>query len=191
MSDLMQDLMEFMESEEAKQLDIQIGNEKEPFVIKSMDQANYFVKRIAALNEEKARIKETVKAELERTKQRLAVWEEKQVNSLDNSIEYFTKLLEEFAKDNLPKGKKSISLPNGTLQFKKQLPAYKYDDEMIISALRQIGQEHFIMQSPVTYSVDKTALKKESQIIDGHLVLNGQVIEGVTIEERPQLFVVK
>lgn len=192
MSDLMQDLMDFMESEEAKQLDIKLGiEEKERFTIKSMDQANYFIKRIVALNQEKDNVRALSKSELERTKERLALWEQKKTESIDNQINYLSGLLEEFAKENLPTGKKTLELPAGKLQFKKQQPAYKYNEELLLESLKAIQAEQFIVASPVTYSVDKNALKKEGVIVKGQLYINDRPVEGVTVEERPQQFIVK
>ena len=85
---------------------------------------------------------------------------------------------------------KTHSLPFGDLQFRKQQPEWKYDEEKLLKSLKEAELTEYIR---IKESVDKANLKKSAVIQDGKVVEKntGIVLDGVIVEERPEKFDVK
>lgn len=187
MSDFMSDLRSFMNEVETKELNIV---QDDTFSITSRDQANYFVRKIMELKEQEAEVLNTSKAEIDRLTSLIKQWEEKELDTIHKAMEYFNGLLREFAETQLEGTKKrSIKLPFGTLQFRAQQPKFVYDDESLKAFLQARSTD--LVEEKVEYKVNKTELKKRGTVIDGKLMLDGEVVEGVFIETLEDKFEVK
>lgn len=183
----MSDLRSFMDEVEIKDLDIV---QDDAFKITSRDQANYFVRKIMDLKAQETEIVETSKSEIERLTGMIKAWEEKELDTIHRGMEYFNGLLREFAESELDGTKKrSIKLPFGTLQFRSQQPKFVYDDDSLKLYLQSHAED--LVEEKVEYKVNKTELKKRATVVDGKLMLDGEVVEGVYIEMLDDKFEVK
>lgn len=80
------------------------------------------------------------------------------------------------------KTQRSYPIPGGKLVWRKAHQVYNHDDKLILEELKAHGRDDMIKRS-VVERVDWMSLKKEIQE-------TGEVIEGVTIEEVPDEFMV-
>lgn len=185
-------LEEFMEEETVKELKIE--EEKmanKTFVIETKEQANFFIKQVLDAKAQIAEVQATSKRMLESEKSKIERWEQKEVNKIQNSIEYMSGLLQNFAEGELEKSngkKKSVSLPNGSIGFRAQQPKYEYDDTTILKYLQDNGREDFINYKP---SVSHSELKKNGTVKEGQLYLGNEVVPGVTVIPQDPKFEVK
>ena len=183
-NDLLDQLQEFLESEEIKQLDITIDNES--FKISSPDQANYFIKKLKEAEAEVEHIKAMAKREKDRLIDNIKKWEEDQIALQDNSINYVSRLLEDFYSE-IGDGK-ALKLPNGTISYRKQQDKYDYIDELlVIESLEKIDNTLLRYKA----SIDKVPLKKKAIVKDGNLFIDDKLIEGVLVTPQEPKFTIK
>ena len=78
---------------------------------------------------------------------------------------------------------KSYPIPGGKLVLKKATTKLAHDDEKILAALRDQGRTEYI-KTVVTEKLDWAGLKKE-------VTETGELVDGITIEEVPEIFTVK
>ena len=159
--------------------------EKEGFKIQDKGQAQWALRKISALQ---AQIDEN-KALAEKEIQRVKEWEESENKAHEDSIGYFTALLQEYMlkeKSENP-GLKSIKLPHGTIRLRKQQPNYIREDEKLIEWAKKENRTELIN---VKESLKWGELKKEILNNNGQAVHKetGEVIEHIQIQERPDKF---
>lgn len=187
-------LEDFLLEEEAKELEINITGDEETDApaINSMQKANYFLKCIKYNQEDIQKIEELCAEEIRKTIERINTYKEAQIKPLQNRINYFTKLLENYTKHELENsGKKSIKLPNGTLSITKQQPVWNYEDETIIKFLTDNDAKDYVT-TKIEEKIDKVALKKAISINkNGVPLFNGIEIPGIEITPREDKFTVK
>lgn len=131
---------EFLMQEEAKELQIKITGEEEKDapMIDSMQKANYFLKLVKNIEADMKVINELCDEEIKKTTDRVNAYREAQLLPLARTINYYSKLLQNYAENQLIDSKKrSVKLPNGTLSISKQAPTYDYEDETIMDWLLQ------------------------------------------------------
>ena len=186
--ELLEDLLDAIDSMEAEEAGIDT-EASDAFVIDTTQQANYAVRKVKEIRQQMEDIHTTAKAELEAHAAKVSEWEAKQLLSLEYSEQYFTSRLEGYAHQHIdPNGKKkSLSLINGSIGFKKQQPKYDYDDEKIINALKEKHPE-FIKYEP---SLKKADLKKAATVVKGSVYIDNVVVPGVTVTDQPEKFEVK
>lgn len=158
---------------------------KEKFSVTDIRSAEWCLKRIAWHQKHKADASAFVEAEKAKLDEYLA-----KVNlEEDGSIEYFKELLKPFAMEQLQGSrKKTLNLPSGSLSFKKQAPEFvKNDDELLAFAKDSLPE--FVK---VTETVNWVEMKKTCQIDNNRLVTaDGEIVRGVTVNERDDTFAVK
>lgn len=175
----MNSLQEFLDEKE------QVNDEA--FEVVNDIQANWALRKIKELESEIKSNQEMAQYEIEKIEQ----WEEQVNQSLTRSVDYFKGLLAKYAmakKENDPSFK-SLKLPNGNLQFRKQQPKWSYDDKTLVASLKQLGLDEYIKteEKPV-----KKDIKKVLQVAGNKAVTeNGEVVEGIEVEERGESFSVK
>lgn len=123
--------------------------------------------------------------------QQIQQWEESEVEKLESKVEWCEQALQSYfmkLREDNPQ-LKTHSLPYGKLQMRKQRPLYKYDDEKLLSFLK----ENNVNAIRVKEAPDKLALKKITKQAGNKLVIEdtGQFVEGVMLEDRPESFYVK
>ena len=180
------DLLAFVEETEVEELDLNEVNEG--FSIQSTDQANYIAKKVKELRAEQEEAEAIAKEQIKAYKEKVETWLESVVNPLKSQEEFYLRLLEDFTRQKLEgSSKKSLKLIEGTLQFRKQQDKYEYEDNV----LQTFVEENLPEFLKVKTSVDKTKLKKNATVIDGHLYIDDVLVEGVTVTERGDKFDVK
>lgn len=181
----MDNLLGFLNEEEAQNLGIQ---QEEGFQIESMEQANYFARRVREIRAEKEEAAEAAKSQLELYKERVDKWLASVSSPLDYEEERILAMLENFAETKLEGStKRSLKLIEGTLQFRTQQPKYEYNEEVLLDHLQAKAPE-FVKTKP---SADKASLKKVVKVKDGKTYLNDQLVPGITVTELPDKFDVK
>lgn len=181
----LEDLKNFMDEEEVNELQIQTNNS---FEIKTMEQAYYFIKKINELKLEKEQIELTAETELEKYITKINSWKEKENNRVNNIIGHYLAILQPFINENL-NGKKTLKTPYGTIGYRKQQAKFNYDDEQILKFLQENKPE--LIETVTNYKYSKTDLKKEGNIINNQLYIDGKCIPGVKVEILPDKFEVK
>lgn len=159
--------------------------EKEKFTVRDISSAEWCLKRIAWHQKHKADALAFVESEKAKLDEYLA-----KVNSEENgSIEYFTELLKPFAMEQLQGSKKkTVNLPSGSLSFKKQSPEFVKNDEELLAFAKESVPEFVKIKE----SVDWGEMKKECIIAGNRLVTkDGEIVQGVTVNERDDTFTVK
>lgn len=180
----LEELEEFIEEKEVKELEI----DENDLTIKDPQQAEYFLKKVKDLREEKQQIEEAAKTALENYKQKVEEWKEKSISPLDSAINYFEDLLKAYAEYKLEgSSKKSIKLIEGTIGFKAQQPKYHYIDEKALTEFLENNYPDLVRYKP---EPNKKDLKKKAEIEGEQLYLDGKPVEGIVVEERGEAFYV-
>lgn len=182
--------MELIEAKETTEVAEMSG---ERFAIQDLDSANWAFRKLAAIERKRKEIKELADREIERIKD----WQKQEEESLNNSKEFFEGLLTEYfvrQKEVDPKFK--LSTPYGKVSSRKQQPKWNYEDEKLIGYLEHYKPELIKIKKEVDKNDFKKAVKEKDGFIlmdDGKVVSNetGELIEGVTVEERPDSINIK
>ena len=174
--------MELQEIDEIMEEDTQ---EKERFRIENLEAANWAFRKLAAIERKKKEIQELANKEIERIK----AWQEQEERGLDNSKEFFEGLLTEyFAREREKDPKFKISTPYGKVSARKQQPKWNYDDEKLVNWLLENDKELV----RVKYEPDKNGIKKKYKIVGENVVTeDGEIVEGITVEERQEKINIK
>lgn len=186
-------LEDYLEETEAKELQIKITGEEEQDapMIDSMQKANYFLKLVKRIDEDIEQIETLCKEEIDKNIERINSYKESQITPLVNKKNYFLKMLRNYTEHELINSKKrSVKLPNGTLSMSKQKPVWTYDDEVIISWLKDNFDREFISEK-VEEKIDKVAFKQAVEFENGTPIFKGQQVPGLVVTEREDKFTVK
>jgi len=181
--------LELIEAEETTEA-AEVGGR---FVIADLNSANWAFRKLAAIEQKRNGIKELADKEMERIRN----WQQQEEESLNNSKEFFEGLLTEYfvtQKEMDPKFK--ISTPYGKVSSRKQQPKWNYEDEKLIGYLENYKPELIRIKKEINKNDFKKAVKEKDGFIlteDGKVVSNetGELIEGITIEKRPDSINIK
>ncbi len=184
------DLQEFLNDQEAIELDI---NESNEYLINDKHQANYFVKLSKQCEEDIQDIQRYVEEERERLMALLDNYLIDQVQAVERRKKFYDDALEAYAHRELDNSnKRSIKLPHGTIALKKQQPHYTYADADIIEWAKEQHPELVKTTIPEPkVSIDKKKLKEQGTIMDGLLYIDGVEVPGVQIEIKDDAFSIK
>lgn len=187
-NDILESLFDEITEAEVKELGIEIENER--FAITNDEQANFFLRRLQDIRSEKDKINTTCNNEIERFVAKVNNFRAKEILSLENTENYFSVLLESYAKKQLEGSKKkSLKLPFGTMSFKKGQRKMVYDDEALMTFIKTNGLNDYIRTKE---EINKADLKKAIVTTDeGTVVLNGQVVDGITTTPGEESFSIK
>jgi hypothetical protein len=160
-----------------------LNDAREEFTVTDDSAAQWCMKKIKEAEADRAMWKAHYEAQMEKVNK-----------AADESIAYFTAKLEEYFA-NVPhkatKTQESYTLPGGKLIRKKQQPKFETDDEALVPWL----EDNFMGQLvKVKKSADWAALKKVCSVTpDGEHVATdeGEIIPGVTVSPRPDVFKVE
>src|SRR5690606_21765296 len=170
----------------AEYLDSQYSDgEVQEFTVDDMGKADWALRKLQELKQEKERNEEYAQKE----KERIDEWLERENGKIDQSIQYFegqlAAYLDRLRQDN-PK-LKSFSLPNGRIRFRKRPAKWTYNDEVLLAGLKANGRTDLIRTKEM---VDKQSLKK-SVVVDGRKVVDlttGCIVEGIEIDDQGEVF---
>ncbi|HHY13231.1 MAG TPA: hypothetical protein GX526_01105 [Thermoanaerobacterales bacterium] len=155
------------------------------FTIQDLDSANWAFRKLAAIEKKRNEIKELADKEIDRIKE----WQEQEEKGLNNSKEFFEGLLTEYfirQKEVDPKFK--ISTPYGKVSSRKQQPKWNYNDRELLDWLKE-NQPEFIR---IKEEPNKVEIRKNCKVIGQNVVTkDGEIVEGITIEEREPKVTIK
>ena len=167
---------------------------KEGFVIDNKGKANWALRKIRHLKKKQAENESLAQKEIDKLKSEIdevKEWLEAENRGTQNNIEFFENLLQGFAlslRDDDPDFK-TLKLPFGKLQFRKRRDKWHYQDKELL----EFAKNNIKTSVKVTEKVDKRALKKLVKVVGDKTIIEatGEVVEGITIEERGEKFKVK
>ena len=180
--------LEQLEIEDINKMSFESSEDKlrERFQVTDIDQANWALRKLSALNKKEAEIKELANKERDRIKS----WESKEIDDIDRSRSFFESLLTVYfmnERQNNPKFK--ISTPYGKVSTRKQQQKWEYEDDKVIQSLKD-AEYHDLIRTKE--EIKKSELKKMVLISNGKAVdENGVFIEGIKVTEQPEKVVIK
>lgn len=156
-----------------------LEEEKEGFKIDSLEGATWAFKKLRAIENKEAEIKDTADKEIEV----IANWRDKELDQYSKDKEYFNYLLQEYFKAEKAKDKKfKLSTPYGKVTSRKA-SKWIYKEDILKDYIRA-NDLPFIR---VKEEIDKAGLKKCFK--DGINQETGEVIPGILIEEEESISV--
>lgn len=183
-----------MDNVALKMIDDAIGNLEfeqpgcEPFRIDNDQKAEWALAKIREEQAEAMRIMNVCKSMILHYEEQMKKAEE----GLEKKTAYLKGQLEQYfemVKKKRTKTQEVYKLPSGTLRRKYPKPEFKRDEDKLLQWLkdRQMSEYIKIKESP-----DWANLKKMVQIAGDKVVdEDGEIIEGVTIVDRPPVFEVE
>lgn len=125
---------------------------------------------------------------------------ERKTREARESIAFLTEDLRRYALTQISDKKRSVTLPSGTLQFRKQEPKFFFDDLKEANAQEE-RLIHFVKHNAYSYlkvkvdeSVDWAKFKRQLVIDDTGEVSfkeTGEIIDGLHAQRLPDKFTVK
>lgn len=183
MNELLKELEEFIEQES------DINESDESYKIQNEEEANEVLRRIKYFNSEIEKVNKISDSEIERYTKLINEYREKKLLEFNNRLTHYELLLQDYAKETL-KGKKSksISLPFGKIGFKKQQDTFNYDEDALLEYLRNNSSD--FIKVTTKESIEKAKLKKAGVVENGHLYLDGRLVDGVTVTKNEDKFII-
>lgn len=190
---LMDELEQFMLAAEIEELKVKLAGDTEEdgtLLVKNKSDADFYLRQINKLKQQKEEINEFVDQEIERQLRLYQEYREDRMRPLDSQIAFYENALKTFAMNEYAEtNKKTIKLPNGTLAIKKQQPKYVYDDEQVLEFLQENNYKDYIRTKA---EVNKKDLKKNATVNNNNeLVIDGKVVPGVVVIPQEDKFEVK
>jgi len=148
------------------------------FAIKTQEQAIWALRKLSKINSTKEESRVTAQREIDR----IRAWVTGVEDKAEREAAYFNGLLRDYMnilREEDPK-LKTLALPGGKLAFRKQQPEYTYDDAQLLPWVKNNLPDAVIVKESVSKTVVKNYLKE-----------TGEVIPGITVEERPDKFSVE
>lgn len=163
------------------EIPVLIGDEHDGFHVTDDKAAEWCMKKIKEAEADRAMWKAHYEAQMEKVNK-----------AADESVAYFTAKLEEYFA-NVPhkatKTQESYTLPGGKLILKKQQPKFEVDDDTLVPWLKSNFMAHLVK---VKESADWATLKKVVNVSGSGVTTDeGEVIPGVTVTQRPDVFKVE
>jgi hypothetical protein len=174
-------------------LDIDINNEeeKEKWKITDDNTADWALDIIREANAEYNRFEMVVKAKIEQLQNALQKAEEERnrtVNFFEFKLyEYFNSLDDKVLKKT--KTQKTYKLPTGKLKLKKREPEFKREDDKLLEWLKERNMRDYIeiKEKPKWGDLKKVIKTAGNRAVSA----DGEIIEGITVIERPDEFKVE
>lgn len=188
--DFLKELQEFMLEEDTKELAIKITGEEDQYktLIDSPDKANYFLKLIANKEKEIESINEAADKELAKIQAQIEAFRESSLRPLQTQKEFYNKSLESYTLLELEGTKKrSIKLPYGTLQLKKNSPKFVYDDEVILEWAKS-NEYNSLISTTLKEAINKKEIKSIGTVVNNKLIIDDVELPGITIEPQEDSF---
>lgn len=166
--------MNALQQQELEEIEV-----KESFKVTDIETVNWCFRKLNALKIKESEITSLMDSEVKR----LTVWYNNEKEGIEQSKEYFEGLIAEYLLEQKkidPKVK--ISTPFGKANTRKQQPKFTYNDGILIDSLKDLGLTNYIK---TVEEVKKAELKKDITVMGNMATTsNGEVIEGITIEEQ-------
>lgn len=177
--------LQALELDDIQDINFQLPEEevKQRFKITDIESLNWALRKMAALSAQRKENLNLAEKEIARIEE----WYQKEKKTIEESAQFFTMLIEEYAREQRASDPKwKASTPYGKVSFRKQQPKWNYDEQKALESLQTSGLGKFIR---IKQELDKTALKASVQVQeDGNVVdpETGAFIEGITVVEQPE-----
>lgn len=187
-ANLIDDLNSFMDDFLEEDLEVKdVLEEKQPM---NNERANYLVNSCNKMRKEIADVNELCDKEIKRQIDGINSFREKRTKELENSIDFIESILYRYLLSETANKKiKKIKLPSGTLSIKKATNKFVYDDQKLMDFINTNAKSY--IKEKITYSVDKTELKKSISIIDDKAYIGDTLIDGIEITKQDEKLVIK
>lgn len=173
MTDLAMSLYEFEGTEQPQ----------ETFTITDEAQLVWAFRKLRKIRMAANEVKETAAAEMERVTR----WQETRLESLEREDGYFSNLIETYYREQLARDPKAkCSTPYGKAT-KRTTAVWDYgNEEALTKALMGAAPECVKTE----YKLNKAELKKAAAVLeDGRVALDGEILDGVTVEKELRITV--
>lgn len=158
-------------------------------VVSTIDEANYTIRRIKELQEQKEHDVAEAERMLKLYKDKVKMFVDSKCSSYDFEIERLQQMLEPYIQSSLEQtGKKSVKFIEGTAGYRKQEKLIDHDDVELEKEVKGIDDEKYF-KTVTKFSWSN--LKKDLEFIDGKVLLNGKELTNVRYEDRDDVFYVK
>ena len=158
-------------------------------VVSTIDEANYTIRRIKELQEQKEHDIAEAERMLKLYKDKVKMFVDSKCSSYDFEIERLQQMLEPYIQSSLEQsGKKSVKFIEGTAGYRKQEKIIDHDDELLEKEVKGIDDEKYF-KTVTKFSWSN--LKKDLEFVDGKVLLNGKELTNVRYEDRDDVFYVK
>lgn len=157
----------------------------ESFKIQDMNGAVWAFRKLQALNKKEMEIKDIAQAEIDK----IDAWQNKELTTIEGSMEYFEGLLQKFYEEQREADPKfKLSTPYGKVSSRKS-KKWNYDDEKVLAYLHESERDDLVR---VKRELDKANIKKAFKVAPNGVVVNpdtGEVVTGITVEETESVSV--
>ena len=158
-------------------------------VVSTIDEANYTIRRIKELQEQKEHDIAEAERMLKLYKDKVKMFVDSKCSSYDFEIERLQQMLEPYIQSSLEEtGKKSVKFIEGTAGYRKQEKLIDHDDIELEKEVKGIDDEKYF-KTVTKFSWSN--LKKDLEFVDGKVLLNGKELTNVRYEDRDDSFYVK
>lgn len=167
--------------------------EVQKFRVENKDQANWALRKLVAIERDRAEARSAAQAETNR----IQAWLAEEEKRADQSRVFFDFLLEDYHRKQLaenPKAK-TIKLLHGETQLRATAPVFNRDDNVLLGwALKNrrdlITLPYWVRPAP---KLDWAGLKKTLKVHGTSAVdpESGEFIPGITVIEQPMKFSIK
>lgn len=145
------------------------------FVVDTIEKAAWAMRKYREAAQRKARNEALAEAEYERIRE----WLESANRKYDDSMAFFAGHLEGFARQERAEGRKSVSLPDGTVKTRTKGPSFEIDKAVFLE-WAQANKPDLLR---VSYAPDLTSMKSALAVGGGVAVDpdTGEAVPGVTV----------
>ena len=158
-------------------------------VVSTIDEANYTIRRIKELQEQKEHDIAEAERMLKLYKDKVKMFIDSKCSSYDFEIERLQQMLEPYIQSSLEQsGKKSVKFIEGTAGYRKQEKLIDHDDVELEKEVKGIDDDKYF-KTVTKFSWSN--LKKDLEFVDGKVLLNGKELTNVRYEDREDIFYVK
>jgi phage host-nuclease inhibitor protein Gam len=180
---------ETMEQAEIYQVENEVIDEQlhEGFVIDNDTKAEWAIRKIAEIRAEFSRYEMVCK-------NAISVYETKmqlKKQEMERNIGGLTGMLQHYAESvpmKVTKTQATYKLPSGTLKLKFGRPEFVRDEEQLVPWLKENAPEYIKIKE----SADWAALKPKVSVSGSSVVdENGEAVPGITVVEKPDVFLVE
>lgn len=169
----------------AQEVDAAAQDDTQRFTIRDDNAAEWALKKIRTEDERYARLRAVCEAQVEFYTRKIAEYD----RQLERRTGYLQSLLEGYFSEvdhKRTKTQESYELPSGKLVLKHQRPKVTRDDELLADWCMMNGHE-----AEVEYvtKINWADLKgKLTETATGYVDENGEIVPGITLEEREDVF---
>ncbi len=163
--------------------------------IETTEQAIWALRKIARIEKERQEAREAAQLE----KARIDEWLQDEEKRCDQARAHLDFLLEDYHRRILAENpkRKTIKLPHGTLELRKQPDEWAIDEEILVPWLMENCPELVIVPPPPKPKPDRVEIKKAFEVKGNRAVYvnkeTGEIVEvpGIEVHERGLKFSVK